>query len=82
MDLPVPLPPAGQDFTGGSFGLTFDTTAQNTQCVTITTLSDSTLDSPETFSVAIMPGSDFAVGNPGSATVTITEGMTLFTLHK
>lgn len=64
----------GEDFTGGSFSVMFDTTPQNIQCVVIATLPDQTVEAPETFEANLLPGSEYLVGNPGTSYVTITEG--------
>ena len=71
----------GQDFTGGSFVLVFDASPQNTKCVTIVTLPDQIVELPETFEAKLLPASDYLVGNPGTSSVTITEGKALIALN-
>jgi len=63
---------AGSDFTTTSGTLTF--AAPGTKTVTVPTIDDTIVESPETFSMALSsPSGAATLGNPSSATATIND---------
>jgi hypothetical protein len=64
---------SGSDFTATSGTLTF-TSAQTSQTVSVPTIDDATVESAETFSLALSsPTGGAALGTPSSATATIND---------
>lgn len=63
---------AGADFLGGTSNLFFNA-GETTKTFSVTPLADSAIEGDETVIFTVIPGTNYTVGSPSSATATITN---------